>query len=195
MGANVWDVAFAAGAVWATNNRDATVARIDPRRNRVVRNVRTGGAPAGLHVAFGSTWVGNNHSSRTVFFRINPATNRVTRIDTRRAAPAFFAHTPDAVWVVNSAAGSVSRVDPATNRIVATIEIGGQLGDGATAADGSVWVPVRDQDVIARIDPATNAVVERIPSGKTPFVLNEAFGDVWVPSFGGEDVWRFRSRT
>jgi hypothetical protein len=35
-------------------------------------------------------------------------------------------------------------------------------------------------------------VVERVPVGTTPFVVNEAFGDLWVPSYGRADVRRVR---
>jgi YVTN family beta-propeller protein len=64
--------------------------------------------------------------------------------------------------------------------------------DGTVMRDGTVWFPLRGADELVRIDPATNAVAERIPAGTSPFVVNEAFGDLWVPSYGGADVRRIR---
>ena len=91
-------------------------------------------------------------------------------------------------------AGSVQRavVDPQTNEVVATLTVAGAPSDGSVLADGSVWFPLRQANALVRIDPATNRVVERRRVGKGPFVVNEGFGDLWVGSYGGGDVWRLR---
>ena len=46
-----------------------------------------------------------------------------------------------AVWVADGLAGAVSRVDPATNRVVATISVGNEPG-GVALSGSSVWVTV-----------------------------------------------------
>ena len=45
------------------------------------------------------------------------------------------------MWVLNQADGTVSRIDPKTNEVVATIDVGvpGPGGDIA-AGEGAVWV-------------------------------------------------------
>jgi hypothetical protein len=48
-------------------------------------------------------------------------------------------------------------------------------------------------NAVVRINPATNAVEGRTAVGTGPFVVNEAFGDLWVPSFGARDVWRVQA--
>ena len=58
--------------------------------------------------------------------------------------------------------------------------------------DGIVWIPHRTGTKVTRIDPATNSVVDTIEVGPGPFVLNEGFGDIWAPSYGGADVRRIR---
>jgi streptogramin lyase len=85
------------------------------------------------------------------------------------------------------------RLDPATGAVVARIPVGAQPADGTVTADGAVWFPVRGANELVRIDPATNTVAERVAVGNLPFVVNEAFGDLWVPSYGGTDVRRVRS--
>lgn len=92
--------------------------------------------------------------------------------------------------MANGAEGTVIRVDPATNRVVARIALGTNPVDGSVASDGRVWIPLLGDNAIAVVDPATNSVVERVPVGPMPFVVNEAFGDIWAPSYGGGDVWR-----
>ncbi len=42
------------------------------------------------------------------------------------------------------------------------------------------------------IDPATTAVVQTVKTGRGPFVVRQGFGDMWVGSFSGNDVWRIR---
>jgi serine/threonine protein kinase/streptogramin lyase len=55
---------------------------------------------------------------------------------------------------------SVQRVDPKTNKLVATIPAGAGA-DGIAAGDGAVFVASSDDRSVSRIDPATNAVVRR----------------------------------
>ena len=45
-------------------------------------------------------------------------------------------------------------------------------------------------DTVSRIDPATNTVIQTIPVGIKPFPAANAFGDIWVPSAGGTEVYR-----
>jgi YVTN family beta-propeller protein len=45
------------------------------------------------------------------------------------------------VWVANSADRTVSRIDPATNEVTRTIEIGNAPA-GIAVADGLVWLAV-----------------------------------------------------
>ena len=40
--------------------------------------------------------------------------------------------------------------------------------------------------------PAKLAALRQAPRGPNPFVLNSAFGDLWSPSYGGQDVRRVR---
>jgi len=51
-------------------------------------------------------------------------------------------------------------------------------------------VPNLGADTLSRIDPATNKVVNVIHVGVKPFPAANAFGDIWVPSAGGSDLYR-----
>ena len=87
---------------------------------------------------------------------------------------------------------TVVRIDAATGAVVARIKVGSQPVDGTVTRSGEVWFPLRGSNELVQIDPATNTVVERVAVGPTPFVVNDAFGDLWVPSYGGADVRRVR---
>jgi DNA-binding beta-propeller fold protein YncE len=115
-----------------------------------------------------------------------------------------------AVWVANEADGTVSRIDPARNRVVATIRIGDprQLVAAGCGADsvhsfmldtllnrrcdlpsavagdgGSVWAADNESLGLARIDPATNQVVQRVALNADPFAIALGYGSLWVTSF------------
>ena len=185
----VWDVAFGAGSVWATEPGLGYVARISPKTNRVRHRFRIPGtaSPANLRTGAGAVWVGALSGRR--IFRIDLRTGRVSTIRVG-ATPRSLAVTPTAVWVSNFAAGTVSRVNPRTRRVVATIRVDGGPENPAVADDGTVFVPCGATNTLVRIDPATNRVIGRISVGTKPFPAASAFGDIWVPSYGGDDVYR-----
>ena len=65
------------------------------------------------------------------------------------------------MWVLNQTDGTVSRIDPKTNRVAATIEAGvAGLGGDIAAGEGAVWVR-GTKVLLAVIDPKTDRVVKR----------------------------------
>ena len=75
----------------------------------------------------------------------------VTRIDPDSGArddiqvgdgPSAIVSGAGSIWVANTLAGTVSRIDPSTNDVVATIETG-NAPSGITVAEDFVWVAVR----------------------------------------------------
>jgi YVTN family beta-propeller protein len=97
------------------------------------------------------------------------------------------AYGAGAVWVGNWHDDSVSRIDPATNRVTGSpIPIGFHAGNLAVGA-GGVWVTsdyraesAPEDVVVVRIDPRTNQAVETIALGGHPIDVAVAAGAVWV---------------
>lgn len=85
------------------------------------------------------------------------------------------------VWVAVSqdTGGRLVRIDPATNRIIATIPIGSEP-TGVVAAAGSIWVTSWDDGTLTRVDPASNTILDTIPVGPEPDWLSADAGMVWV---------------
>jgi YVTN family beta-propeller protein len=75
-------------------------------------------------------------------------------------APGAVAVEGSSVWVANSGDGTVSRIDPATNKVIATIGVGGRPTH-LTAQSGALWVTTPHS--MQWIDPATNQVVQTLP--------------------------------
>lgn len=96
--------------------------------------------------------------------------------------------------------GSLLRIDPATNEIIAEIPLGSQVTgyeDEFALGAGSVWVigtRLEGEDTeyggdLIRVDPATNTIAARIPVGGFHMVV--ATDEVWVafPADGVNDEY------
>jgi YVTN family beta-propeller protein len=114
----------------------------------------------------------------------------VTSVPTGTGAR-FFAVGEGAVWVQNNVDGTVTRVDPATNKAVATIRVDSGPVDGGDLAVGGgfVWARVTDT-LVAKIDPATNTVVARYsPVAGSGSVAADASA-AWVSAHDHDVVYR-----
>jgi streptogramin lyase len=105
-----------------------------------------------------------------------------------------------AVWVPNTLAGTVSRVDAVDHRVAATVKLGrpavgnGYL-DSAAVAGGGVWVARDFAAEIDRVDPRTNRVAKRIAVAPRPGGLATGGGFVWAFHFQGSSVTRIDAAT
>jgi DNA-binding beta-propeller fold protein YncE len=80
--------------------------------------------------------------------------------------------------VANAVEGTVSRIDPQSSRVVATIGLRG-APTAIAAGPSGVWVVSESADLVVRIDPATNQHLE-IPIDGHPTVVSVTRNDVWV---------------
>jgi virginiamycin B lyase len=105
------------------------------------------------------------------------------------------------LWVAGG--DHVSRIDPVSNRVEATIPFGmGGSGHAAVGPSGlafgagAVWAPMAVPGAVWRIDPASNRVVARISLGgplRETISVSAIRGAVWVASRGeGEHGVLFR---
>jgi YVTN family beta-propeller protein len=95
------------------------------------------------------------------------------------AGPAGIAVTPGAVWVANSLDQTVSKLDPATGAVTATIGVG-DGPSGIVAAKDGVWVSNEFDATLDRIDLQKTRVVRRVRLGSSPRGMVVAGSGVWV---------------
>ena len=89
---------------------------------------------------------------------------------------------------LNRGDGSVTRVDPSTNKVVATIAVDPAAASGEIAAGaGSIWISAPGLPVI-RIDPRTNRTVQKF-TGEGGGAILVAHGSLWVAA-GPKVTWR-----
>src|SRR5262249_10594252 len=104
-----------------------------------------------------------------------------------------------AVWILNGDTGTLLRIDPRTNTIVARIPVGHGQG-GVAIGQGAVWVTAPSDGKSLRIDPQTNHVVATItglanqdsPAGQAIAVSP---GAVWATDLSENAVIRIDSQT
>jgi YVTN family beta-propeller protein len=94
----------------------------------------------------------------------------------------WVAFTADAVWVGSTGPDAVSRIDPKTNTVAATVKLGGEPCAGLAVGLGAVWVPLcAGQPRLAKIDAGSGALARVFDVGPAA-----AEGGVTT---GGGSVW------
>jgi DNA-binding SARP family transcriptional activator/DNA-binding beta-propeller fold protein YncE len=136
--------------VWASDPSRGLVVRIDERARRIVRRIRIPGRPTRLAADSHAVWVITAGRPGSLA-RIDPRTNTVVTRIPLRISPKRVALGAGSVWVTGyrwsnhrsrARGGTVIRVDPQTNRVGDTIEIGDLAVDGIVVTHGLVWVAV-----------------------------------------------------
>lgn len=186
--------------------------RMDPETRKVTATIPLRGAD-GVTLAFGagSVWISlqSYNPSRGGVLRLDPETNEVMdRIPVRDPSGLDFGE--GSLWITSFDSGAVSRVDPATKKVVEEIKASGGSTSDVAVGEGSVWVaswspegnpnlseedyergtlPEPSEDAkLVRIDPASGEVVAEIPvenraiEGGASSVAVDETGAVWVTS-------------
>jgi YVTN family beta-propeller protein len=191
-------LAAAGGGVWvleSTLDPDAypstssvLVGRIDPEFNTAGSTAPIGDVAPDASAIAGegdSVWVAPTGGLLT---RLNATTGAVTKRWDPNATPIGIAVSEGAVWLTDSEADNVVRVDPATG-FVNPIPVG-DGPTGITVGDGSVWVVDSLDDRLVRIDPGTQSVTQTVPVGRSPTAVAFGAGSVWVANGGDGTVTR-----
>jgi streptogramin lyase len=164
-------------SVWATN------------RGRVERWSRRGKLaevamrhPCGaMAIASGSLWVADCDDRTLV--RIDLKTAQVSAtIATGIAHPDGELNVvagAGSIWVASDAKGVIARVDPASNKVIASIDVSPDTSYLAFGFD-AVWAVSGARRTVQKIDPATNSVVKTTTLGQQPGFLAAGEGAVWV---------------
>jgi YVTN family beta-propeller protein len=191
------DITAARGRVWVVSSaptaRFVSVSRIDPQFDAIGRVIRIGnvvpGSPAQVEAREASLWVAPYSGPLT---RLDAQTGRLARKLDPNAAPSGIALGDDAVWVSDSGADNVTRVDP--TGLVTSLAVG-HGPSGIAVGEGGVWVAEAGDDKLVHIDPSTRAVRATIPVGHGPTGVSLGAGSVWVANSRDGTVTRIDPKT
>jgi virginiamycin B lyase len=74
--------------------------------------------------------------------------------------------TPDAVWVGSTGPFAVHRIDPKTNRRIASVRLPGEPCAGLAVGSGSLWVPICSTvPLLAKVDLKSNQLMSVFKTG------------------------------
>lgn len=96
----------------------------------------------------------------------------------------FVRYGAGSLWSVSSE-GELTRIDPETGEIVATIGLPADEPSGLAFGEGSVWITGRHSPTVYRVDPSVNELVDELPLPMEG-VETDGTGEVAV---GAGSVW------
>jgi streptogramin lyase len=185
-----YDLAGGLGAVWLLNPDEFqydTLRRIDPATNRITASYRLDSAAGGFAVGDDSIWVAMYFDN--TLERLDGHGHVLARIGVG-LQPQSVHLAFGSVWVSNHHGRSLSRINPRTDRVTATLPAGDQhmFRDGPQQIiDDGRFVYIYSSNgtqPFERIDPRTNAVVtfaDRVNCGDMVAIA----GSVWTTDCGG----------
>ncbi len=191
-------IAAAGGRVWvvvsSATATSVSVRRIDPEFDRIDEKAPIGnvlpGSPGAVAAEGDALWVAPYSGELT---RLDPQTGRVVTHVDPNAAPGGIAVGAGVVWMTDSFAGNVIRVDNPTG-LVTPLAVG-PGPSGIAVGVGGVWVADSGADKLVRIDPNTRAVTATIGVGRSPTGVSVGAGSVWVANSGDGTVTRIDPAT
>lgn len=168
---------------------------IDPKTNKAGDRINGVKQPcAGLATGFESTWVPDCSAGTIARFAAKTAELKAATNSGATAAPHAIAATDDSIWAFTDDKGTLSRIDPATAKVVAET----RLPAGCTSlifAEKSLWATCPATNQLLRINPLTNLVDKRIDVDPGPRSLVFAEGSVWVLCSENGKVSRVDAKT
>jgi len=187
-----WSFAVTEDAIWVAKNGPAAVVHIDPETRQIVATIE---ADASLVAAdMHGVWVsgaGENADNANTVSQVDPATNRLVGTPIPVGIePLQMVTGAGAVWVgAHSGPPAITRIDPATGKVLATIEVGFGI-HGLAAGPDSVWAVDYHGKKLVRISAQTNQIVgEPIPVPFPPEAAAASTTDAWTGVAGiGDDA-------
>jgi streptogramin lyase/predicted Ser/Thr protein kinase len=183
-------IAFGGRRVWVADEAGAGIAAINAAGGKVYRRgIVPRRTPLRLAVGAGGLWASS--ASTGAIRRIDLGTALADAPIQVGRGPAGITVAHGFVWVANSRAASVARVDPSVSeRLGEPIELGGRPG-GIDAGTDVVWVANATEDSVTRIGLSSGEVEgDPIPVGPDPGAVVVGAEAVWVANNGDGTVTR-----
>ncbi|HZO36117.1 MAG TPA: protein kinase [Solirubrobacteraceae bacterium] len=180
------DVVVAAGYAWAVSNTEGTITRVQtkPPYEASPDLLDVGSGATALAAGDGSMWVVKQSTNGLLRYDLNTRRRQADPIQLPPGVPFAVAAGEGGIWV-GSRSGrgsfvpqSVSRIDPKTNKVVATKDLPDGMQDLAVGA-GSVWIASRRSNSVTRLDPKTMTTRRIVVPGR-PTAIAVGAGAVWV---------------
>jgi streptogramin lyase len=180
--------------MWVSNSPKGTVSRLDPK-GTVAATFAVGKNPcSGLAAGFGSVWVPNCGDSTITRLDLKDGKTQATFPLTIADDEGGVAIGAGSFWILTDTKGTLARVDPATNKVVAEIYV--SPGSFAVAfGENAVWVTSAEKNTLTRVNAQTHVIEATIPVGPKPRFLTVGEGGVWTLNQGDGSISRVDPKT
>lgn len=180
--------------VWVSNSPKGTVSRLDPKTSTVTTFTVGKNPGSGLAAGFGSVWVPNCGDSTITRLDLKDGKTQATFPLTIADDEGGVAIGAGSFWILTDKTGTLARVDPATNKVVAEIYVA--PGSFAVAfGENAVWVTSSEKNVLTRVNAQTHVIEATIPVGPKPRFLTVGEGAVWTLNQGDGSISRIDPKT
>jgi virginiamycin B lyase len=178
-------IAVGEGAVWLPDMASSSIYKIDPATNTVTLTIATDifGGRGNIAASHGSVWVVTFDNRDKRLTRYNALTGvQEAMIDLPGPGTGVVASL-DSIWVTAASRPELYRIDPAGNRLAASITTFGKTHLLAADDRDSVWLWFDVEGVAQRVDARTGNILATIETGTSDM---ESDGDIAV---GNGSVW------
>lgn len=196
-------IATGEGGVWVASLLSGTITLIAPHTEQVVASVALPDGAVRLTVGGGYVWVTGKTDT---LVRVNPHPLGVT-LNWRQVrvgqGPIGVAVGQGAVWTANAQAGTVSKVDPSSLKVLGSVRVSTASAGLATGSDpetiavwnGLVWVGVGQLSEVVALQPGTGAQVGKavtLPGIARDLTVGPD-GNLWAATANAGTVTRLSS--
>jgi YVTN family beta-propeller protein len=206
-------VALGGRWLWTTHNSyedpggKHTIVQVDLRTERVVARLTNDNAPIGqpfLQLAATPDALWYEEWTSGTIKRVDAVTHKVIATIRAGIAPTALAVGAGSVWTGNHNSDLVTRINPATNTLQATIPLQGYpsgqpggdcCGGTIIVGAGAVWaIAGSGARPLVRIDPATNEVTSALTFPQSLGYLAIAGSSVWAQVSDADVIYRIEPK-
>lgn len=182
-------MAAADRSLWVAGNH--SVVEIDPTRNRAVSSVSVPGeGPWGLSAAGGTLWAALPDKGSIARIDLKSRKVGLTRVGQR---PYSVLANSEGVWATSFEGRRVSRLDPASGRVLADLRLR-DYPYSLEFADGSVWVGT--QRYVYRLHPTRLTIAAKVELRENVWAMSaDASGQIWVSERNGFELSQIDAKT
>jgi YVTN family beta-propeller protein len=180
--------------IWVTEREGNRLLHIDPATGAVLASLDLP-LPGWMAAGFGSIWVNTNQdTSDSTLVRVDQVTHEIIGeipLASLEALvePGYVVTGAGTVWVSDFSSGTIIRIDPTTNTIVATIDSGLGSGQDMAVTENGAWIMASKTTGIARIDLETNQRSQILNYGNGWYLV-ELDGSIWIAETRADRVVR-----
>ncbi len=174
------------GSLWLAGALHQTLTPFDPTAHQLGDSIQLPSVPSAVLESDGDLWVLSDIGG--TLMKIDPQQGVTGKFNVGEGAQSLI-RVGDALWVANSKANSVLRIDRATGAVSSTVAMQG--GPTGLAFDGALlWVALADANQVVAMDVGNGAVLTTIPVEGHPVALTFDGKSVWVVTQRGNQLLR-----